>query len=74
MRHGVVRNKAALATALETWAASRERAVTELSREAIDLARQGCSAAAARFESAAHFLMIKAIHERAQAAALREAT
>ena len=74
MRQTVVRGKAAaLATALETWAASRERAVTELSRNASNLARQRCGADAARFQFAARFLMIKAVHERARAAALREA-
>ena len=73
MRRQTVRSKAALATALETWAASRERAFIELSREAMDLARQGCEVDAAHFQAAARSLMVKAVHERAKAAALREA-
>ena len=73
MRQKVMRSQAALATALEVWAASRERAVAELSRVASHLARQGRELDAAHFQSAARSLMVKAIHERARAAALREA-
>jgi hypothetical protein len=72
MREEVVR-KARLAAALETWAMSRERAVSELSRKATRLARQGCATDAARFQFAARSLMVKAVHERARAAALRQA-
>ena len=73
MRKRVVRNKAAFAKALELWAESRERAVIDLSRQAAILADQGCNDDAAHFNFAARSLTVKAVHERAQAAALRAA-
>ena len=73
MRRTVVQNKAALASALEVWARSRERAVKELSRHAANLADQGCNDDAAYYRFAARSLRIKAVHERARAAALRAA-
>ena len=73
MRRRGVRNRAALANALEVWAASRERAARELSRQAASLADQGCNDDAAHFRSAARSLSVKAVYERARAAALRSA-
>jgi hypothetical protein len=63
-----------LASALEAWAASRERAVGELMLEAANLVHQGSTMEAAYLRFAARHLEISAMHERAQAAALRETT
>ena len=68
-----MRSKNAFATALELWAASRERAIIEVSRKAASLADQGCSDGAAYFSFVARLLTVRAVHERARAAALREA-
>jgi hypothetical protein len=62
-----------LASALDLWAESRERAVKELSRKAAALAHQGCNDDAAFYVFAARSLRIKAMHERARAAALKQA-
>lgn len=66
-------NQAALATALDIWAASRERAVSHLSRRAARLTHRGCSQDVAHLRFAARTLSVRAVHERAQAAALRMA-
>ena len=73
MRNQVAGVKAAFANALEMWAASRERAVIDLSRQAAALADEGRNEDAAHFSFAARFLTIKAVRERAEAAALRAA-
>jgi len=66
-----MRNKAAFATALDLWAASRERAVIEVSENAAALADQGCHDQAEHFRFVARLLTVRAVHERAQAAAFR---
>jgi len=66
-------NRAALASALDVWAAARERAVTDLSRKAAALSDEGFNGDAAFFTYAARLLSGKAVHERARAAALRDA-
>ncbi|HEX2725650.1 MAG TPA: hypothetical protein VHN20_07505 [Beijerinckiaceae bacterium] len=62
-----------MANALEVWAASRERAARDLAKQAANLADQGCNHDAAHLRSAARSLTVKAVHERARAAALRSA-
>jgi hypothetical protein len=57
--------------ALDAWAESRERAIIDLSRQAAILADQGCNDDAAHFTFAARSLTIKAVRERAEAAAIR---
>jgi hypothetical protein len=64
-------NKAAFATALELWAQSRERAIGEVSEKAAILAQEGRPDEAAYFSFVARLLTVRAMHERAQAAALR---
>jgi hypothetical protein len=59
------------ASALELWAAARERAIAELSRKAATLAENGRSDDAERLGCAARLLALRAMHERARAAALR---
>jgi hypothetical protein len=61
----------ASARALELWADARERAIAELSRKAASLADLGCSDDAAHLGFAARLLAVRAINERARAAALR---
>lgn len=67
-----MQSRAALASALDVWAAARERAVTELSRKAVTLSDQGFNDDAAFLTYAARLLSGKAVHERARAAALRD--
>ena len=71
MQKQIAGSKAAFATALELWAQSRERAIIDLSRQAALLADQGCEDDAAHFSFAARSLTVKAVHERAQVAAIR---
>jgi hypothetical protein len=71
MRKAVAGSKSAFAAALELWAESRERAIIDLSRQARAFADQGCSEDAAHFSFAARVLTVKAVHERARAAAIR---
>jgi hypothetical protein len=66
-------SKAAFATAPELWAASRERAITEVSEKAAALADQGHEDDASYFRFVARLLTVRAMHERAEAAALRAA-
>ena len=61
----------AVAMALELWAESRERAITDVSTRATALAREGRQEDAAFFGFVARLLTIRALHERAQAAATR---
>jgi hypothetical protein len=68
-----MQSKAAFATALELWAASRERAIIDVSRKASSLTDQGCHEDAAYFRFVARLLTVRAVHERARAAALRQA-
>ena len=65
-----MKNKAAFVTALGLWAESRDRAITDLNRKAADLTDQGCHDDAEYFRFVARLLTIRAIHERAHAAAL----
>ena len=69
----MVRSKAACATALELWAESRERAITETSKKITALAQQGRNDEAEHFRFVARLLTVSAMHERARAAALRVA-
>jgi hypothetical protein len=71
MRKQIAWSKAAVAIALDAWAESRERAIIDLSRQAAILADQGCNDDAAHFTFAARSLTIKAVRERAEAAAIR---
>ena len=66
-----MKNKAAFVTALGLWAESRDRAITDLNKKAADLADQGCHDDAEYFRFVARLLMVRAMHERAQAAALQ---
>ena len=66
-----MKNKAAFVTALELWAESRDRAITDLNEKAADLASSGCHEDAEYFRFVARLLTVRAIHERAHAAALR---
>jgi uncharacterized metal-binding protein len=68
-----MKNKAAFVTALELWAESRDRAITDLNKKAADLADQGCHDDAEYFRFVARLLTVRAIHERAHAAALQGA-
>ena len=74
MRRKIVRDRAALEKALDAWAEARERAVTELSVKASAAAGQGRKDDAAFYQFAAQALKAKAIHERAQASALRDSS
>jgi hypothetical protein len=71
MRGHSVQYRAALASALDMWAAARERAIWELARHAATAADQGRNDDSAFFSFAARSLIVKAVHERARAAALR---
>jgi hypothetical protein len=66
-------SKTAFATALELWAASRERAITDVSEKAASLADQGRNDEAEHFRFVARLLTVRAMHERASATALRAA-
>ena len=68
----MVQSKTAFATALELWAASRERAITEVSKKASALASRGRNAEAEHFRFVGRLLTIRAMHERATASALRQ--
>ena len=68
-----MKNKAAFVTALGLWAESRDRAITDLNKKAADLADQGCHDDAEYFRFVSRLLTIRAIHERAHAAALQGA-
>ena len=57
------------AHALTIWAAARERAVDELSSRAARLAGEGQKDEAAGIRAAARLLRVRAIQERAEAAA-----
>jgi hypothetical protein len=59
------------ADALTIWAAARERAVDELSSRAAQLSWGGQESEAARLRVAARLLRLRAIQERAHAAAYR---
>jgi hypothetical protein len=65
-----MKNEAAFATALRLWAESRDRAITDLHRKAADLSDQGRHDDAEHFRFVARLLTVRAIHERAVAAAL----
>jgi hypothetical protein len=67
----MVQSKTAFATALELWAESRERAITEVTEKAAILADQGRNDEAEYFRYVARLLTVRAMHERGQAAALR---
>ena len=67
----LMKNKAAFVTALGLWVESRDRAITDLNKKAADLADQGCHDDAEYFRFVARLLTVRAIHERAQAAALQ---
>jgi hypothetical protein len=71
MRQDISEKTLAMAAALESWAAARERAVATLGRHAAILAEHGCGADADHFSFAARALTVKAMRERAEAAALR---
>jgi len=73
VRRRIGGRKAALAAALDVWAEARERAIKELSRHAAALAEQGSNDDAAHFRFAARSLRVRAVDERARAAALRAA-
>ena len=64
-------DETALASALETWSASRERAVEQLTWTAERLARCGAVARAADLRRAARHLRVRALEERSRAAAIR---
>jgi hypothetical protein len=68
----MVENKTAFATALELWAQSRERAISEVSKKAAGLAGQGRNHEAEYFRFVGRLLTIRAMHERAIASALRQ--
>ena len=57
------------ADALTIWAAARERAVDELTSRAAQFTREGREDEAAGLRAAARMLRLRAVHERAQAAA-----
>jgi|tagenome__1003787_1003787.scaffolds.fasta_scaffold16567241_2 hypothetical protein len=61
------------AQALTTWAAARERAHDELVAKAVRLSGQGFAKEASRCRAAARILQVRALQERAQAAARRSA-
>jgi hypothetical protein len=65
--------KAAFATALELWAQSRERAITDASKKASALASRGYDDEAEHFRFVARLLTVRAMHEKSEAAALRAA-
>ena len=67
----MVQSKTAFATALEAWAESRERAIIDVSETASALAAQGRDDEAEYFRFVGRLLTVRAMHERAQAAALR---
>jgi hypothetical protein len=69
----MVQSKTAFATALELWAESRERAITEVLKKASALAARGRNDEAEHFRFVARLLTVRAMHENAQAAALRAA-
>jgi hypothetical protein len=71
MRQDISDKALATAAALDRWAAARERAVATLGRHAALLAEHGCGADADHFTFAARALTVKAMRERAEAAALR---
>ena len=64
-------NNDASAIAFEQWADARERAVAELWKKAAALADNGASDDAEHLGFAARLLALRAMHERACAAALR---
>ena len=68
-----MRSKAAFVTALEQWADARERAIIEVTAKAAAFSDQGREHDAEHFRFVARLLTVRAIHERAQAAALRVA-
>ena len=68
-----MKNNAAFVTALGLWAESRDRAITDLNKKAADLADQGCHDDAEYFRFVARLLTVRALHERAQAAAASRA-
>jgi hypothetical protein len=69
----MVQSKTAVATALELWVESRERAITEVSRKATALAYRGRNDEAEHFRFVARLLTVRAMHEKSEAAALRAA-
>jgi len=62
------------AAALEIWATSRERAIGELSAQALSLERSGAISKAAQLRFAAEHLRFQMSKEGAEAQALRAAT
>ena len=70
----MVQSKNGFATALELWAESRERAISGVLEEAGTLAAQGRNDEAEYFRYVARLLTVRAMHERAQSAALRTET
>ena len=63
----------AIATALDTWADARERAINDLKVRAATLEGSGECAEAARLRSAARHLQAQMMKERRRAAELRDA-
>jgi hypothetical protein len=71
MNDAVVSYKAAFATALDLWAESRERAISEVAHRAACFAAEGREQDAAYFRFVGRLLSVRALHERAQSVALR---
>jgi hypothetical protein len=69
----MVQSKTAVAIALELWAESRERAITEVSKKASALASHGRHDEAEHFRYVARLLTVRAMHERPKAAGIRAA-
>jgi hypothetical protein len=69
----MAQSRSAFATAFQLWAEARERAITEVSAKASALAIRGRNDEAEHFRFVARLLTVRAMHERAQAAALRAA-
>ena len=61
------------AEALRLWAESRDRAISDVSEKAVELASRGYHDDAEHFRFVARLLTVRAMHERAQANALRVA-
>jgi hypothetical protein len=57
------------ARALTLWASARERARDDLLAQAVRLSRQGLAHEASQRRAAAYLLQVRALQERAQAAA-----
>ena len=73
MSDAVISYKTAFATALDLWAESRERAIGEVAAKAAAFSERGREEDAAYFQFVGRLLSVRAMHERARAAALRPA-